>query len=91
MTRKMTPITSGWRLGCRGMEITDTALRRRLGRYLSIVRYKGYVILVPESEQAYVSANGYNRAHCFWPNLLDGGLRWPSEANDFDYGWPQKN
>lgn len=66
---------STWRLEGDRLMISDPALRIKLGPYLEVVRCKNYLILVPQSEQRYIVEHGYNRAHCFWPNQLEGGLQ----------------
>ena len=76
---------SSWQQRGDKITFTDFALNKRLGGSFTLHKYKGYNVLVPASESNYVAKYGYNRAHCFWTNLLgSGGLEWPSVVKDFD-------
>ena len=75
-------IKSSWRQ--RGDRITfdNAALRSQLGSVLRIVRYRGYVLLVPQRRDAgSVRSSGYPLRDCFWRNLMKGsGLQLPPLA-----------
>ncbi len=80
---------ASWQQQAGKITFINPALNKRLGGSLALYKYKGYSILVPASESNYVAKHGFNRAHCFWANLLSsGGLEWLPVVKDFDKDRP---
>ena len=82
---------ASWRQQANKITFENPVLNKRLGNAFTLYQYKSYSVLVPASEDTWVAKHGYNRAHCFWINLLaSGGLKWPAVVNDFDKDRPIK-
>ncbi len=74
-------IKSSWRQ--QGSQITfdNAVLKRQLGTYLRIIRYQGYLLLVPQRQEAEIAkSSGYPPYYCFWQNLMQDGLQLPQLA-----------
>jgi len=75
-------IKSSWRRKGNRITFDNAALRSQLGSALRIVRYRGYVLLVPQRRDAESTRlSGYSLRYCFWQNSMQaGGLRIPPLA-----------
>src|SRR5690349_1304516 len=59
------PIRSGWVLDGDKIKLDSAELRKTLGAYLRIVRYKKNLVLVPERKQPNEGRHKYSYVHCF--------------------------
>ncbi len=75
------PIKSLWRRTGNRITFDNAALKRQLGLYLRVVRYRGYMLLVPQRQEAKIARSfGYPPHYCFWQSLMRGGLQLPRLA-----------
>ena len=73
-------IRTSWKLEGQKITIENPSVKQRLGTYLLIAYYRNNIVLVPEKERDEVNKHGYIHYFCFWRNLIDNGLKLPSDA-----------